>query len=59
MGNRLRMLIEGNCLMLVPKLLPDDMRYLFSTGSSPRYINLLDKVGESTGICKHHTHPEE
>jgi hypothetical protein len=59
MGNQLRMLIVGNCLMLVPKLLPADMRYLSAYPFCPREGNLLDKVGESTGVCEHHAHPEE
>jgi len=42
MGIQLRMLIVRNCLMLVPKLLLDDMRYLSA------YPLWLSKVTYST-----------
>ena len=59
MGNQLRMLIAGNCLKLELKLLLVDMRYLSAFALFQRIGDLLDKVGECTGICEYHTHAEE
>jgi len=59
MGNQLRMLIAGNCLKLVPKLLLVDMRYLSAFSLRTSRHDSLDKVGEGTGVCEYHPHPKE